>query len=314
MERIVTIPREVEGSGWVFDIERYATGDGPGIRTLVFLKGCPLCCQWCDNPESQETQPQILYHKNKCVGCGRCIESCPEGAIQSDEEFGLLTNPEQCVLCGLCTEVCYSDARSIVGRRMTVGEVLDEVEKDRMFYETSGGGVTLSGGEPLAQPRFAEALVKEFKARGFHTALETSGFGPWNTLSKLTDCLDLIFYDVKHIDSKRHKELTGVDNRLILENLRRLAARFSPIVVRIPFVPGANDSREDQMMMYRFLSGLGNISWVEILPYHRLGLSKYEGLGRAYGLGTAPSVNKRELSYLVDLGKEAGIDVKVGST
>lgn len=306
--------KEDSVSGYVFDIERYATGDGPGIRTLIFLKGCPLCCSWCDNPESQVPRPQIIYYRNKCVGCGRCIESCPEGAIQSDEEFGLLTNPERCSLCGLCAESCYAGARSIAGKRMTVGEVLREVEKDRMFYETSGGGVTLSGGEPLAQPQFAAALLAECKRKGFHTALETSGFGPWETLAGLIDYLDLVFYDIKHIDPERHKELTGVDNRVILENLKRLSARFSPIIVRIPFVPGTNDRREDQMLIYRFVSKLKNIAWVEIMPYHRLGLSKYEGLGRKYSLKTVPSADKKDLSYLVKLGNETGIEVRVGST
>lgn len=231
-----------------------------------------------------------------------------------DEEFGLVTNPAQCSLCGLCIEICYYDARSMVGKRMTVGEVVDEVEKDRMFYETSGGGVTLSGGEPLAQPRFTEALLRQCKERGFHTALETSGLAKWEVLSDLVDYLDLVFYDIKHLDPERHTELTGVDNQPILENLERLSQRFSPIVVRIPYVPGANDSREDQIQMYRFVSRLTNISWIEIMPYHRLGLTKYRGLGRKYDLEAIPSLARRNLSYLVDLGKEAGVEVRIGST
>lgn len=202
----------------------------------------------------------------------------------------------------------------MVGKRMTTKAVLEEVEKDRMFYETSGGGVTLSGGEPLAQPLFAQALLKECKERGFHTALETSGLGTWEALSGLVDYLDLVFYDVKHLDNEKHKELTGSDNDLILDNLERLSNRFSPIVVRIPLVPGANDSREDQMEMYQFVSRFTSISWIEIMPYHRLGLTKYEGLGRAYGLETVPSVDKRDLFYLVDLGRAAGIEVRIGST
>ena len=197
---------------------------------------------------------------------------------------------------------------------MTVGEVAEEVEKDRMFYETSGGGVTLSGGEPLAQPAFAQALLRECKKRGFHTALETSGMGKWNVLAGLIDCLDLVFYDIKLLDSERHRRRTGVDNRPILENLRRLSDRFAPIVVRIPLVPGVNDSREDQMQMYRFVSGLKRISRIEIMPYHRLGLTKYEGLGRTYDLASLPSLNKKELSHLVDLGKEVGVEVRIGST
>jgi pyruvate formate lyase activating enzyme len=202
----------------------------------------------------------------------------------------------------------------MVGKRMTTGAVLDELEKDRMFYETSGGGVTVSGGEPLAQPLFVQALLKECKERGFHTALETSGLGTWDALSGLVDYLDLAFYDVKHLDSGKHKELTGVDNGLILENLQKLSTQFSPIIVRIPLVPGVNDSREDQMQMYRFVSRLVSIAWIEIMPYHRLGLTKYEGLGRTYDLASLPSLNKRELSHLVDLGKEVGLEVRIGST
>ena len=231
-----------------------------------------------------------------------------------DEEFGLLTNPERCSVCGLCAEICYYEARSMVGKRMTIEEVLEEVEKDRMFYETSGGGVTLSGGEPLAQPLFAEALLSQCKKRGFHTALETSGLAEWEALVGLIDYLDLVFYDIKHFDPERHKEFTGIDNRLILENLKRLSNRFSPIVVRIPFVPGANDRREDQMQMYRFVSKLKNISWIEIMPYHRLGLAKYEGLGQKCGLEAVHSVSKRDLCNLVDLGKETGVEVRIGST
>jgi pyruvate formate lyase activating enzyme len=301
-------------TGLVSSIERYALEDGPGIRTLVFLKGCPLRCEWCANPESQLYQPEVLYYSNKCASCGRCIELCPQQAISLDETFGLLTDRDTCIICGLCAENCYYAARTISGETMTVAEVMDVVERDRLFYEKSGGGVTLSGGEPLVQASFVAELTHRCQEQGIHSAIESSLCANWETVKKTLEYVNLVFVDIKHIDSSRHKQRTGVGNERILENIKMLDGLRKPFIIRVPFIPGFNDDTETQKKIFAWALPLKHLLWLEVLPYHRLALGKYRGLGRDYKLKDVKPVKKRELGYLVEIGAEIGVDVRIGAT
>jgi len=300
-------------TGIVFSIERYALQDGPGIRTLIFLKGCPLNCLWCANPESQLFTPQILYFRNKCVSCGRCIDLCPQDAIQIDDEFGLITNPDRCTLCGICVDACYYGAREMSGEEMEVCEVLDVIERDRMYYDMTGGGVTISGGEPLMQNGFLRELTRECRERGIHTAIETSLYAGKEAVKRGIEFVDLLFVDIKHIDSDVHEEFTGVRNERILENIMMLDSLGKPFIIRVPFIPGFNDDDNTQRLIYKWAAKLVNLQWVEILPYHRLGIGKYQGLGRSYPMGNINPVSKQSLSYLKDMGAEIGIEVQIGA-
>lgn len=262
-------------------MKHFAVHDGPGIRTTIFLKGCPLRCSWCHSPESQSSGVEIAFYPTLCVGCGACVKACLTGA--QTKEPGKLRR-ELCSGCGGCVEACYSGALVKFGNQVTVGEILREAEKDEVLYKASGGGVTLSGGEPTAQPTFALVLLKALKEAGYHTALDTCGHIPWETLKDILNHVDLVLYDLKHMDPAAHRELTGVANGLILSNLGRLARFDSKIIVRVPVIPGYNDSADNIEATARFLGGLKSIEAVELLPYHNLGVSKYEVLGREYEL------------------------------
>jgi len=304
--------RSVETRGCIFDLERFATKDGPGIRTVVFFKGCALRCRWCQNPESQLGRPEVIYDDSRCRGCRRCLESCPSGAIRFDERLGLITDRRTCRGCGICAERCFSDARRLAGKEVALTELLAEINRDRSFFEYSGGGVTFSGGEPLLQDAFLLAACRECRKAGIPTALETSGHAPWETLERLVPFLDLIFFDFKHPDPQLHRRHTGVGNRRILKNLRMLNARKAPLVVRIPVIPGFNDSPAVLTRMFRFLMGLPHEAPVELLPFHRLGMSKYRGLGRAYGMEEVLPLGNEDLGELARLGEHMGLAVHVG--
>jgi pyruvate formate lyase activating enzyme len=300
-------------TGLVFSIERYALQDGPGIRTLVFLKGCPLNCIWCANPESQIFTPQILYFRNKCASCGRCIALCPQGAIQIDDEFGLVTDPDRCTVCGKCVDACYYAAREMSGEEMKTREVFDIIMRDRMFYDMTGGGVTVSGGEPLMQTEFVRELTRECRENGIHTAIETALFSDKEVIKRAIEFVDLVFVDVKHIDSRIHEEFTGVSNERIFENIMMIDDLGKQFIIRVPFIPGFNDSDDTQRSIYRWAAKLENLKWIEILPYHRLGMGKYQGLGRRYLMGDIYPVSKQSLSYLIDMGSEFGVEIRIGA-
>ena len=269
--------------GTIFDIKHFAVYDGPGIRTTVFLKGCPLHCLWCHNPEGISRQPQLVFTPQKCIGCGNCVEVCPRGVHQFVNGQHLIDR-KRCVVSGNCVEGCYAGALELAGRQVTVEEVMEEVLRDGPFFETSGGGMTLSGGEPLAQYSFTRALLRAAKSEGMHTTLDTSGFAPWRRLEGLLSYTDLVLYDQKHMDSERHMALTGVPNERIQDNLRRLDAAGQPIWIRIPLIPGQNDEDSNYHALGQFLSSLKHIERVEILRYHRFAESKYEHLGLDYPL------------------------------
>ena len=258
-------------TGILFDIRRYSIHDGPGIRTTVFLKGCALSCLWCHNHESQASGPDLILRDNRCIRCGECVAACPNGAITWTDD-GPVTDRSKCTGSGRCASVCYSEARAVAGRAMSVTDVMEIVERDRPFYEESGGGLTISGGEPLLQPYFTAALLRAAKARGIHTVLDTCGHASWKSLDRLRRDVDLFLYDVKLMDDARHRLFTGASNRRILENLRALAARGHDIVLRVPVVPGINDDDENLEAVRRFAASLPALAGLDLLPYHRIGV------------------------------------------
>jgi pyruvate formate lyase activating enzyme len=279
-------------SGLVFNIQRYAIHDGSGVRTLVFMKGCPLKCQWCSNPEGQKGHPEIGFMASKCVGAdackARCVEACPEHAITLSGEGRPVIDRGSCSHSGKCGEACYYGALELVGKEMTVEEVLSEVEKDRPFYRRSGGGVTIGGGEPLMQSEFVAQVLEACQKRHLHTAIETTGFGSRQRLRAVLEHLDLVYLDIKHMDPGRHRELTGVSNAPVLDNVREILStdEHYELITRITVIPGFNDSEENILATARFAAELG-CEKMELVPYHKLGVSKYGQYGMEYGIGNS---------------------------
>ena len=263
----------------LFDVQRSSLMDGPGIRTTIFLKGCPLRCRWCHNPESQKPGPELSFRADRCIGCRRCAEACVNGAHEFTRERHAIRRTA-CTALGHCVEACPAEALSIQGREASVADLLDLVERDRPFYENSGGGLTLSGGEPLYQPELAIALLREARGRGIHTCVETCGEVPEELLMQASAFTDHFLFDVKAVDSGLHKRLTGVGNERILSNLRALLAKGARVTLRCPMIPGANDSPQDLIALRDLIRQLKALHCVEILPYHSTGNAKYERLGR----------------------------------
>ncbi len=302
---------DVDQPGTIFDIQRYSIHDGPGIRTTVFLKGCPLRCPWCANPASQRFAPEVEYLGDRCLRCFCCADACPRGAISPVLGEHRLDRVA-CDGCGRCAEACPAGALRIVGRQVTVGEVVDVVERDRLFYARSGGGVTLSGGEPAAQPEFASALLRACKRRGFHTAIQTTAAQSWNHLGSVVREADLVMLDVKVLDGALHRQLCGASNELILANARRIAeSKGQAVVVRIPVIPGYTGSPSLVQRIVDFASSLG-ISEVHLLPYHRLGEAQYERLGRTYPLRGQPACPDEDCRALVARLDRRGLRIIIG--
>ncbi len=270
-------------TGILFDIRRYSIHDGPGIRTAVFFKGCPLQCAWCHNPEGISFTPELIFRRARCVLCDDCLDVCPNQAIRRQDD-AILVDRSICKASGNCAVACPAEALEIVGREMTVEQVLAEIERDRTFYEQSGGGVTFTGGEPLAQPRFLLDLLSACRTRGLHTALDTSGYAPWPVLDEIRPFVDLFLYDLKLMDDTRHREWADVSNVDILSNLRRLAELGHEILIRIPVIPGINDDEENLRAAGSFLATLSQVPHVELLAYHNIAEGKYAGLGWKYAL------------------------------
>ncbi len=265
-------------SGALFDIQRFSIHDGPGIRTTVFLKGCPLQCRWCHNPEGIPPEPQLSCLPEKCLGCGHCAEVCPQGAHDMGPDDHHIDR-SQCLVCSRCAEACDAQALEVIGRTATAGETIDEVLRDLPFYETSGGGMTLSGGEPTYQPEFAEALLRHAKEEGLHCCVETSGYTAYKRLDTLRPHTGLFLYDLKETDEARHLEYTGVSVKPILDNLRRLHDTGAAILLRCPIIPGLNDRQDHFEAIATLAQQHSNLQGVELMPYHPLGQSKRERLG-----------------------------------
>ncbi len=298
----------------VFDIERYATEDGPGIRTVVFFKGCNLRCSWCQNPESHIREPQIMYYRNNCVECGRCVESCSSGAITNHPVFGFVTDHEKCNLCGSCIDVCYTDARKVVGRSMTIEEIMSEIMKDLSYYSESGGGVTFSGGEPLLYPETVSILAQRCQDAGIHTALETAGSVPQGSFDTVLPFIDLVYFDLKHIDSEIHQKHTGMPLDSILPNIGRVSNHSGRMIVRIPVVPGFNNDSDTLKLMFSYLRDETSVQEVELLPFHRLGQPKYEGLGLNYSMADTANLGVSDCEVYAESGRALGLTVRVGGS
>ena len=296
-------------TGIIFNIQRYSIHDGPGIRTTVFLKGCPLNCWWCQNPESQLSGQEMIFWGDRCIGCGACSTICPSGAIQIKNGIPI-TEKEKCILCGKCIEKCPAIAREIIGEKLTAEEVIKEIEKDLVFYEESGGGVTFSGGEPLGQSEFLEGLLNGCREKKIHTAVDTSGYIFWEILNKINPKVDLFLYDLKLMDNERHKKYTGVSNEIILENLEKLSSVHNNIFIRFPVIPGINDDYQNIKEMGEFLSSL-EITQVNLLSYHYIGKDKYRRLGSAYKLATTQPPSKEKLSEVSAILRKFNLNVKL---
>ena len=286
--------------GIIFDIQRYSIHDGPGIRTIVFFKGCSLRCSWCSNPESQSNLPEIMWLENSCIHCRKCEDLCPEGAFSETVEGLKHIDRNLCTRCGICDENCYADAMKLVGRYVTVSEVMEEVEKDKSFYNESGGGITLSGGEPLLQPEFASKLLRESKLRGFNTVVETAGYVPWKNFKRVVSDVDLYLYDIKSMDSEIHKRYGGFPNELILDNLKKLSLLGASVLIRVPIIPGVNDSTKNIRLTAEFAKSL-NAKGVELLEYHRLGVAKHRRLGKDYAMDEIASPKAEVMNRLKKL-------------
>ena len=282
----------------ITDIQRYSVHDGPGIRTLVFFKGCPLRCQWCHNPETHSPFPEILYKEELCIGCGACLKRCEHNAIKI-LNGKVVNNKEACTLCGKCVETCYAEAREISGKYYTIDEVYNASMRDQEFYKHTGGGVTLSGGEVLMHAEFASKLLKKLKESGINTAIETCGYASWENVQKVVQYTDLLLFDVKHSDEEIHKKFTGVSNKLILDNLHKISDMGKSIIVRVPLIPGVNDSVEVLTNIARIAEDV-HAKELHILPFHQIGMSKWEAAGKDYKFRDVKEPTTDEVQELVD--------------
>ncbi len=294
--------------GLIFDIKRYAIHDGPGIRTTVFFKGCPLHCWWCHNPEGQSFTRELMIWPDRCIQCQTCIPACPNSAI-SPSNNSLVTERDKCRVCGVCAAKCPANAREIVGKTMSVDEVMQEVEKDHEFYAESGG-LTASGGEPLAQPAFLHALLTRCKEADIHTTVDTSGYAEKKTLAKISGTVDLFLYDLKMMDSKKHRLHTGVSNKIIIGNLKMLDRLGKQLVIRFPLIPRVNSAEASITRICELVSGLKNVEEISILPYHKLGVDKAKRLGKKSRVHVKPS--DRLLNQSMRLIRSYGLVVSVG--
>ena len=297
----------------ITDIQHFNVHDGPGIRTVVFFQGCPLRCRWCQNPETISLEPKMLYNPALCIGCGACISACPSGSL-SEEGGAFRYDPLKCLRCGSCQAQCFTRSRKLSSAVMTLDQVYDQVMKDQVVYRKSGGGITVSGGEPLLHIDFNTALLARVKASGVTTAVETAGYVPWEYFERIAGYVDTFLFDLKMHDVNAHRRWTGVDNGRIKENLRRLCRTHDNVVVRIPLIPTVNDTEEEFTAMMRFVKGLIHINSVHILPFHSLGAGKYSMLGEAYEMAELPEENQSGIERCMAIAEAMRIKVNLGGT
>jgi pyruvate formate lyase activating enzyme len=299
-------------SGIIFDIKRYAINDGPGIRTTIFLKGCPLSCIWCHNPESISFKPQKMFSITKCIGCKECVKACPNQACQLTTK-GIATDQEQCHICGHCTEVCPTEATELSGQTVTVDALMKKIEQETIFFDQSGGGVTFSGGEPLSQARFLIAMLEACGQKEIHRVVDTSGYAPADLLLNVVKKTELVLYDLKVMDSEKHKQLTGVDNSRILNNLKVLAEKGVELNIRIPLIKGINDDTKNLDTTARFIAALaGPAKQVNLLPYHNIATNKYAKLGVLYNSEKMDELTDEEQQTAINLFKSYGLSAILG--
>lgn len=299
-------------TGLIFDIKRYSINDGPGIRVTVFMKGCPLSCIWCHNPESISPKVQKMYSQSKCIGCSECVDHCPENALTLTEE-GVVTNTRTCTLCGICADVCPTKAMEMTGRLESVDDIIKMIERETVFMDQSEGGVTFSGGEPLQQSKFLIQLLDACGKNGFHRTVDTSGFAKTEILLEVAKRTDHFLYDLKMMDSEKHKKFTGVPNEIILSNLKILAETGASINIRIPFIKGVNSDDKNMEETATFIAALaGDKKNVNLLPYHNIMTKKYQKLGGDYLQDDLSEPSGEDKERTVEIFKKHGISVIIG--
>lgn len=301
---------DYQKTGTVFNIQKFSLHDGPGIRTIVFLKGCYLACRWCSNPESQKPEPEVFYQQNNCLHCGRCVKACPQQAIDPARE-GLIDR-QRCDGCGVCAEVCPAGAMILAGKTMTVEQVMEELRKDEVHYRRSGGGITLSGGEALAQPEFAAELLAACKARGWHTAMETTGIAAKKVLDRVIPLVDLVLLDIKTFFRDRHEQFTGYPNDVVLQNALYLSEIAKNVAIRVPVIPGFNEDDKSIYSIALFAKHMKNISRLHLLPYHSYGKNKYALLGRQYGMIDISTPGDSRMQDLKNMVENTGVKCVIG--
>ncbi|HWQ73030.1 MAG TPA: glycyl-radical enzyme activating protein [Desulfitobacteriaceae bacterium] len=284
--------------------------NGPGIRTLVLLKGCPLRCAWCSTPESQSPTPEIGIFPDKCTRCGKCVEICPNGAMKINKEK-IQIDRLKCNNCGECTKICYSEALRLYGRKMTVEELINEVKKDIIFYKHSGGGVVISGGEPLSEIQFIKEFAKACRAEGISLGVDTCGYVPRTNIEQMLEYIDYVLLDIKHMDSRRHKEITGVPNELIISNAQFISKMNVPIYIRVPVIPGYTDSEENIRAISNFAGSLHSLKEVHLMPIHHLGAKRYESLNRPYLIADIELIPQNTMESMKRLLESYGAICKI---
>jgi pyruvate formate lyase activating enzyme len=298
--------------GLISTVQKYSTKDGPGIRSTVFFKGCPLGCLWCSNPELIRSQPDLLYTREKCARCGTCIEACPKKALSFGEDGYIVIDRALCDSCGNCVEACPNNALELIGKFVTVDDLSKELLKDRVFYQTSNGGVTFSGGEPLWQSGFVAQVARRMKAEGIHTALDTAGDVGWCHFDEVLEFIDLVLFDIKFADREKHRQFTGRDNDLILANAQLLSQKGIHLHVRLVMIPGINDSVAEIRARMEIIGALKSVEQVDILPYHRYGAGKYARLGLDYPLMGMEEYDPERFTEIWGLVEGYGIKTTVG--
>ncbi len=310
LENHAAAPENLTTYRCVLDIFRMTTHNGPGIRTLVQFKGCPLSCIWCSTPESQKGEPELAFYPAKCTRCDRCVPVCLPGAIKIENEC-ISIDRSLCDNCGKCTEVCYVQAIKLLGRAITVEEVLEEAKKDEVFYRHSQGGVTLSGGEPLLHPDFTGKLLRAFKKEGISVGIDTCGYVPWENLEQMLPFIDFFLWDIKHMDPETHKKLTGVSNKPILSNAHSVSERNIPVYVRVPLIPGCNDSEENIRATCEFAKSLSSLVSVDLMPLHHLGKARYDSLNRDYLISDTLTTSESTIQKIKQLVQSYGLNCNI---